>query len=195
MASQRVLLFAIGGSLAESVWKEICRWNDSRTVTSTTEWSPDDWALEARQEIDAFVEKMVASAVTPPILYRSEHIDCWSMGDVYQTALVIQHPDCCRQLCTTAHEVIATWVHSSDQIIPDSDAPPETLWLYNRVNEAIDARRDVAERRLIVFVRSVFAGLWTDDEVAGSLAIVPAWWTLEPATGSPTRGESSPLDR
>jgi hypothetical protein len=184
MASQRILLLAIGGLLAERVWQDICRWSDARTATIENELSPDDWPLDTRQEIDTFVAKMVASGFAPPILYRSEHVDCWSMGDVFETALVKQHPDYCRQLYTTNHELIGTWVYCSERISPDHDARPETHWLYCRVNEAIAAWGDLVDRRLIVLARSVLGGLRTDDEVIDSLATVPTWWTV---TETPAR--------
>ena len=121
------------------------------------------------------------------------------MGDVYAGALVKTDPEYCRQLYTTNHEVIATWVRFTEQIIPDRDAAPETLWLYSRVNEAIAAWGEFAERRLIILIRSVLAGLWTDEDVVDSLKTVPTWWTeseqsraSEPTTGPVSNGESSP---
>lgn len=176
MASQRVLLFTVGGVLADSIWKEVCRWSDARTTSSIAEWSPDDWPPKVRVEVDAFVAKLRESAYTPPILYRSEHVDCWSMGDVYKEALVKGHPDFCRQLSTTSHEIIATWVRSSERIVPDDDAADETRWLYSRINEAIAAWAQFAENRLVILVRSAFGTLWTDEEVRDALTTIPSWW-------------------
>jgi hypothetical protein len=159
MASQRVLLLAIGGVLAESIWKDILRWNDARTSAANDEWSSDDWPAAIRDEIDAFVTKITCSAFTPPILYRSEHVDCWSMGDVFHTAMVKAHPET-RQLYTTKHGVIATRGHFKAQIVLEESTHDETIWIYNRLNEAIAASGYFADDRLIILVRSVLGALW-----------------------------------
>ena len=174
--TQRVLLLAIGGLLAESVWKRIYRWSNARTVNRNDTWSDEDWPVGTRDEVDAFVERIASLGFTPPVLYRSEHVDCWSMGNVYADALVKADPEYCRQLYTTDHQLIATWVRFTEQIVPDRHAAPETLWLYSRVNEAIAAWGELSERRLIVLVRSVLGGTWTNEEVAESLGVVPEWW-------------------
>jgi len=98
------------------------------------------------------------------------------MGDVFQTALVKPHSDSSRQLQTESHEIIATWVRYSEQIMLDPDAPHETKWLYNRVNEAISAWSELEENRLVVLVRSVIRGLFTDQEIVDSLKTIPHWW-------------------
>jgi hypothetical protein len=148
--------------------------------------------VDVRSEIDAFVEKLDGTCYTPPILYRSEHVDCWSMGDVYDTALVKGHPDCTRRLYTANHQIIATWVRISERIIPDHDSPAETEWLYSRINEAIGAWARFAENRLVVLVRSVLGGLWTDDEVIDALGTIPSWWTeTEPSHARATSAQSN----
>jgi hypothetical protein len=176
MASQRVLLVAIGGDLATAIWQDICRWNDARATEAEDEWAPEDWSLDIRREVDRFVAKMHRSAFTPPVLYRAEYVDTWSMGDVFETALVKKHRDYSRRLYTNDHEIVATWVGHSEHIIPDDEATDETRWLYNRVNEAMDAWSDFAERRLLVLVRSGLGGLWADDEVKCALQGVPEWF-------------------
>ena len=166
--------------MADRMWQAVCQWSDARTTRLENEWSPKDWTEEAREAIDAFVEKVTRFAFLPPVLYRAEHIDCWSMGDVYETALVKRHPDYCRFLMTEARQIIATWVESSEHIILDDDSPSETRWLYNRLNEAFEAWSEMSDRRLVVLVRSVIGGLLTDEEVAKSMQTIPEWWTDAP---------------
>jgi hypothetical protein len=187
MASQRVLLFTVAGGLADAVWNDIRRWSDARVAVVSDEWSTDDWPVAIRQEVDQFVTRMSKSAYWPPVLYRSEHVDCWSMGDVFETALVVEHPDHCRRLLTGSHEIIATWVRFPQRIDPDRDAPDETVWLYSRINEAMAAWGAFAENRLVLLVRTVVGGLWTDDEVSQSLRGIPAWWTENEQADSPVR--------
>ena len=177
MASQRILLLSIGGRFAEMVWDAICRWSNARSTADLTEWSSDQWPADTRREVDEFVDRIVSGAFMPPVLYRSEHVDCWSMGDVYQGALVKSHPDYCRQLHTTRHEVIATRVRFTEQIVVDGDEVSETVWLYNRVNECIAAWGKVAESRLVILVRTVVGGLWEDQDVNDALKTIPRWWT------------------
>lgn len=187
MATQRILLLTVGGLLADAVWQEVCRLSDARQSEDDNEWSSDDWPVGTQRDIDAFTEKIAASCFTLPILYRSEHVDCWSMGDVYELALVKKHPDCTRRLFTANHQVIATWVHFSEGIIPDHDAPTETLWLYARINEAINAWGEFVENRLVILVRSPIGGLWTNDDVIDALRTIPLWWiAAEPSHAQKT---------
>lgn len=179
MASQRVLLFTIAGPLSQEIWSDIERWSDARQSDAQNEWSPDDWPTKTHEEVDRLVARLIDHGFTPPILYRSEHVDLWSMGDVFTTALVKPHPDGTRQLFTCSHEVIATRVRFTEQIIPDADANDETRWLYSRINEAIAAWGSFAEERLVVLVRTVLGGLWTDDDVSNAVGEIPSWWNAD----------------
>lgn len=176
MASQRVLLLTIAGELADTIWNDIRQWSDARVAVASDEWSSDDWPDPIKHQVDHFVARLTTAGYLPPVLYRSEHVDCWSMGDVFETALVKGHPDYCRRLITESHEIIATWVRFTEQIIPDEDSRDETVWLYTHVNEAIAAWSTFAENRLVLLVRSVLGGLWEDDDVSNSLRGIPSWW-------------------
>lgn len=187
MASQRVLLFTIAGDFADAVWDDIRRWSDARVAVVNDEWSPDDWPDEIKHAIDDFVSRLETSGYSPPVLYRSEHVDCWSTGDVFETALVKGHPDDCRRLFTASHEIIATRVRYSEQIIPDRDSPDETVWLYTHINEAVAAWSAFAENTLVLIVRTVLGASWKDEEITRSLSGMPAWWTATEQAGSRER--------
>jgi hypothetical protein len=176
MASQRLLLIAIGGDLAAAIWRDVCVWNDARASKAEAEWTPHDWPPAIHHEVDRFVDRIRASALFPPVLYRAEHVDTWSMGDIFETALVKSHRDYTRRLNTHHHEIIATWVRFSEHIMPDRNVSDETRWLYNRANEAMDAWRNLAENRLLVLVRSVIGATWSDEEVEDSLRGMPSWY-------------------
>lgn len=177
MACQRILLFTIAGDLADAIWGDIRRWSDARVAVVNDEWSSDDWPDGIKHAVDDFVSRLEASGYLPPVLYRSQHVDCWSMGQVFETAIVKEHPDYCRQLLTASHEVIATWVRCSEQVKPGRDVPDETAWLYTRLNEAISAWSTFAENRLVLLVPTLLGASWEDDEVIDSLRGMPAWWT------------------
>lgn len=176
MATQRLLLLTLGGKVAELVWQKVLRWSAARTALADDEWTSEDWPTFTKHEIDRFVALLAGSAFTPPVLYRSEHVDCWSMGDVFVTALMRSQPNVCRRLITDAHEITASWGQPSRQIVP-TNAPPETQWLNARINEAVAAWGKMAETRLLLLIRTVIEGLWTDEEVAQALHGIPAWWS------------------
>ena len=176
MASQCVSLFTIAGEFADVVWKDIRRWSDARATVAINEWSSDDWPDATKQEVERFVARLTMAGYLPPVLYRSEHVDSWSMGDVFQIALVKEHPDYCRRLLTGSQEIIATWVRFSEQIHPDQNAPDETIWLYTHINEAIAAWSTCAENRLVILIRTLLGGLWEDNDVIHSLSGIPSWW-------------------
>lgn len=97
------------------------------------------------------------------------------MGDVFPEVLH-KLDSAFLQLCTTKHEVFAAWVTSPKKLGFGKQATPETIWFYNRINEAKEAWRELAERRLIIVVRSLLGGLYTDEELIQSLATLPRWW-------------------
>lgn len=177
MASQRVLLLTIAGQLADTIWNDIRRWGNARMAAANSEWSSQDWPDAIKSQADRLVARLTQNGYLPPVLYRSEHVDCWSMGDVFESALVKESPDYCCRLLTDSHEIIATWVHHSEQIFPDQDSPDETIWLFSHINEAITAWNAFAETRLVLLFRTVLGGLWEDDEISRSLHGIPSWWT------------------
>lgn len=126
MASQRVLLIAVGGDLATSVWDDTCRRSNAPTPEIVDEWAPEDWPLSVQRETDAFVAKTFANVFTPPVLYRTEHFGAWSMGDVCHNEFLKLAPDCTRQLYTTHHEIFAGRGRYLGHVTSSRNAPNET---------------------------------------------------------------------
>ena len=176
MATQRVLIIATAGGLAERIWSDLQRWGDARATDRIVEWSPEQWPCKTRHEVDAFVERIVRSGLFPPILYRSEYVDCWSMGDAFTGGMTKLGSGACLQLLTRDHEVCANWFDSTEEVVPNPNAVSETVQLCDRIDEAIHAWSEVCGRRLVVLVRSVLGVLWTDEEVKVSLKTIPDWW-------------------
>jgi len=176
MASQRVLLLSIGGPLAERIWEDVCRWSAARPANAAEQWSSEYWPDGMRDEVNSLANKLVTSAFTPPVLYRSEHVDLWSMGDVFQMPLVNRPPDRGRQLFTDDYDLFVARTRSHERIKCPRSIADETKWFYARLNEALSAWGDFCDERLIVCVRSVMGGLWTDDEVTDALQSIPEWW-------------------
>jgi hypothetical protein len=176
MASQRILIFSIGGEFAITIWSDICRWSTSRIPVEIDEWSPEDWPDTIQQEVDQFVTKLLKRGYLPPVLYRSEHVDTWSTGDVFSAIFLHNQIKQHYQLLTHSFEIKAAWIQSSQQINLDQQPTDEMRWLYSHTSEAIAAWREFAEHRLLILVRVVLEGLWEDSDVLGSLNGVPSWW-------------------
>lgn len=179
MATQRVLVLALGGKLAERLGEDVRRWSDGRIASSTDSWSSEDWPEHIRREAESKIARLAATGFTPPVLYRSEHVDCWSMGDVFSSAIACCNPESHFQVMWAGRALYAAWVAGNPAIAPPPTACDEYKWLYQRLNEAIAAWGNLVDRRLIVIARSVTGGLGTDDEVAASLHSMPDWWLTE----------------
>lgn len=179
MASQRVMLFTIAGPFAQEIWSNIQQWSNALRNDDQLEWSSDDWPAETHEEVDRFVARLIEHGFTPPVLYRSEHVDLWSMGDIFTGALGKSDADWSRRLLTHSFGVIATRVSCREKVYPPRGAAPEYRWLYARINEAITAWGPFAEERLVLLVRNVIGGLWMDDEVEKGLREIPDWWSAD----------------
>jgi hypothetical protein len=179
MATQRVLVLALGGKLAELVGEDMRRWSEARLTTAKDSWSPQDWPEHIRHEAESKVARLATAGFTPPVLYRSEHVDFWSMGDVFSAAIAGCNPECHFQLMLEGRELYAAWVAGNPVVTSPAKGCDEYKWLYQRLNEAIAAWGNLVDRRLIVIARSAIGGLWTDEEVADSLHSLPDWWQTE----------------
>lgn len=177
MASQRLLLIAVAGKLATKMWNDIVLWSDDRTPHDPEEWSHNDWSHEIQGQVNRFVCNLETFAHMPPVLYRSEHVDLWSMGDEILGSLSNGNQDVSRHLYTNEHELVATWARDVRKRTPDAEMTPETLWLHHRVHEALNAWCEITEDRLLVLVRTVLSGLWSDDEISDVLQHLPDWYT------------------
>lgn len=177
MASQRVFVLAIAGPFADEVWSSMCRWSDSRRTDDPECWDSADWPVDVQAEIDRAVGKLIAHGFTPPILYRSEHVDLWLMGGDFEAAIGDGGSRECRQVLTPSYEVMAAWIESSERFAPHKTAPGESKWFYSRMNEAASAWAGLVDKRLMIVIRSVLSGFWTDDEIQHTVGTIPAWWT------------------
>lgn len=176
MASQKVTIFAIGGNLADAIWQQAQHCYAQRLNDDTKEWAPEQWPSSTRSEVNALANGLLAKAFTPPVLYRSQHVDLWSGGDVFDAAMGSSPVAPVCQLLTERYEVYVQRAHVSDIVPRNPNEFDEHRWLEQRLAEALAAWAGFSEERLIVLVREVLGGLWEDRDVSDSLEQLPAWW-------------------
>jgi hypothetical protein len=176
MAAQKILLLSIAGLTANKLWETFGQWERARTVSTIDEWSSSDWPHEIHEEVDSLIEILYSKAFMPPVLYRSEHFDGWSMSDVYQRVIfgAGQRKGC--MVLSKRHEMMAAWFDSSESIILEKNAPAETRLLHTRVREAMSERSGLSSSRLIILIRTVFAGSVLDGDATDALQATPSWW-------------------
>lgn len=173
MASQVVTIFTIGGKLADEIQGNLTRWSQARVAEDPSEWSPEQWPDSIQVEVDAFVERLLNFGFEPPVLYRSQHVDLWSMGDVFTRALGAAEV----QLYTDRFEVLSARYEKVAKRPSSSHQFDEYDWLSNRICEAQTAWQELESRRIILIIRDILGGLWCDPEVESSLDKLPEWWT------------------
>lgn len=179
MASQKVTIFAIGGKLADAIWDKAERWSTQRSCSDLNEWSSEQWTISTRNEVNALARGLLANAFTPPILYRSQHVDLWSGGDLFQNAMAGgQNLPLC-QLLTEQYEVYVQRIDAKTTVLRNVNDFVEYRRLEQRLFEACSAWADFSTDRVILLVREILGGLWLDREVENALNQIPDWWNVE----------------
>ncbi len=164
MASQRVLIVTIGGPTAERLWEHL-----ERGVETP----------HGREKEEHLLEWIIRHGETPPILYRSEHVDLWSMGDVFAGAVEKLTGGPPLTWNFAPREVFAGWLPAAPRLNLPRNASVETRWLHARLKEAAASWDGFAKRRLLLLIRTVLGGLWMDEEVTAAVEEMPAWWEEE----------------
>lgn len=175
MASQKVTILAVGETLAGEIWNQAQRWSDQRTTDDPNEWSSEQWPRDVRQQIDRLVDRILPEAVAPPVLYWSQHVDLWSMGDVFLHAMSVGSAES-TFLLTDRFEIYLRRASAGDKIPRNVNQADEYRWLESRLAEAMSAWAELAPNRVVILIREPLDSLWTDDEVTASLKQTPKWW-------------------
>jgi hypothetical protein len=176
MASQTILILAIGGRLGELVWNDICRWSAARLTDDPNEWAPEDWPADVQQAVNAFVRRFATFAFVPPVLHRCEYVDLWSMGMDYEE--VFKELDIeARQLYTATYELYAARSNGTKlRSRRNRNGAPDASLLRQGLNDAITNWKPIGRDRVILLVRHVFGALWDDHEIVDSLDKCPEWY-------------------
>jgi hypothetical protein len=168
MATQRVTVAKVAGAAGAAVADRFRAWRAAR--------QGDTFPPAIRAEVDRFALSLRAHAASPPVVYFSEWIDHWSMGDVVpalgQPGAEVVAGDrfeaCCHRPPVTVHA--PTW---------GGEPVQEAEWLAARVREAGDAWSRIAPEGVLVVLREVIGATVTDDALVAALTSAPAWTVAE----------------
>jgi hypothetical protein len=118
-----------------------------------------------------------------PVVYFSEHVDQWSMGDFFRACL----PDGSNKQVVFADrfELACYSLPDDDRLADDLKEtlkranlrkhPQEEHWFRVRLQEAVRAREPLGAEALLVVFREVLDATVSDIEVQESLLRVPPW--------------------
>ena len=188
MATQRITIAKIGGDAGMAVISQFREWSDARTIDDPTEWRPDQWPLSHRREMDAFAIALRANDHKPPVIFFSEYIDLWSMGDLFTRwfpgnddhSLIQLHSDRYELWCYPLPDdgMLADHLRSltSHKRFRDRDSQ-EDRWFTLNLLEATLAWHAIVNAGAIVLLREVVGGLVEDSEIEESLTDIPEWIT------------------
>jgi hypothetical protein len=186
MASQRITIAKIGGASAAAVISQFRDWSAARNVDDPTEWRYDQWPTSVRRDIDAFASALRSNGHEPPVIYFSEHIDLWSMGDVFDRWLspddgdqpIQLHADRFQLWCYPLpdDESLASHLQRSTRLKRIRERnPQEDRWFTMNLLEATLAWDGMVDPTAIIVLREVLGGLVMDSELEESLNDVPPW--------------------
>ena len=152
MASQRLFIATLAGEAAAVTANLFLSWRTAAPAADT---------------VDCFCAAIRANAMSLPVVYFSEWVDRWLMGDLVPGPGTVEG----RRFQTTclSREKAVEWAGRCDSQCQ------EQVWLATRLREAAAAWTGLADRAVIVVVREVLEVSATDEEVQAALGLVPAW--------------------
>jgi hypothetical protein len=186
MATQRITIAKIAGRAASVVRTRFAEWSAARTVRDPSLWSADQWPADCRRAVDAFAARLRAEAHVPPVVYFSEHVDLWSMGDLFDRYL----PTGGDLRVVMGDEFVLTCYSLPDGGTLGSrledrsgqgaadEHPQEHHWFRARLSEAVRAWDPLCGEAVLVLLRQILEGSVTDEEMKQSLLRAPPWVEL-----------------
>lgn len=167
MATQRVVLLKVVGESGRLIAERCRAWVARQQI------SPDD--PELRTQIGRFAEVLHAHRTELPVVYYSEWLDRWSMGDDFATpftsrgGVVLTGNGPFYDVCCTDHPAAMLTLPA------DGWQFDEQTWLSARLREAAAAWGPLVEGGTVVLLRQVI-GLSTDDEeITTAMMGIPEW--------------------
>lgn len=166
-------------------------WAGLRTIADPSEWGPDQWPAPARKEMDAFASSLRSNGHKPPVVYFSEHVDLWSMGDLFRRSfpssdhheLIELHSDRGVLWCYPLPDggTLSDLLRRSSRLKRIRERnPQEDRWFTAHLLEATLAWEGIVDVAAIVLLREVFGGLVEDSEIGESLTTIPGWIVKRP---------------
>jgi hypothetical protein len=186
MATQRITIAKIAGRSGEVVVGRFRAWSASRATRDPGRWSPGQWPEPCRRAADGFADALRAHGYGLPVVYFSEHLDSWSMGDLFGRWLsppggpgvLGVHANRFELFCYPLPDVGAlegSLRQASRSAALQEQAPPEERWFVGRLLEAAGARAGPDASAGLILLREVLGGSLADEEVAAALRHVPSW--------------------
>jgi hypothetical protein len=83
LPTQRITVAKVGGAAADVVVRRLQEWSAARPTTDPNEWSSEQWPRSVRHAADQFAVQLRAHALAPPVIYFTDWVDMWSMGDLF----------------------------------------------------------------------------------------------------------------
>lgn len=157
MASQRLFIAAIAGETA------------AKTASLFALWRADSSTAD-KLAVDGFCAALRENADSIHVLYYSEWIDRWLMGDRVPGPGMVKGRRF-QATCLSRAEAIDCAAHCGGQF-------QEEEWLGARLREAALAWNDLVEPITVVVVRQVLDGSATDEEIRAALGVVPSWLSM-----------------
>ena len=130
-------------------------------------------SLSARADhdrIDRFCSALRENGFALPVVYSTEWIDRWLLGDAVPASDTVEGRRY-QATCLSAEQAIACTGRCGRQF-------PEQEWFAARLREAAQGWNIRADNYVVVIVREVIGPSLTDDEMRVSFESVPAWMKL-----------------
>lgn len=154
MATQRLIIATLAGEAARATANRFASWRTEPSVVAAT-------------AVDRFCAALRANGASLHVVYFSEWIDRWLMGDGVPGPGAIEGQRF-QVACFTREQAVAWAARCGTQF-------QEEGWLAARLREAGSAGGDSSGPVLLVVVREVLGGSALDEEILAARDVVPRW--------------------
>lgn len=153
MASQRIIIATLAGEAATIAAQRFDHWRNAAEPAA----------------IDRFCVELRENSTSLQVLYFSEWIDRWLMGNEVPGPRAVEGRRF-EATCLSCEESL-DWARRCGRQFE------EQKWLSARLREAATAWSSLTDRLAVAIVREVFDGSATDEEIQAALYHVPGWLT------------------
>lgn len=155
MAIQRLTIAKIGGEAGRAVLELFNQWRQA------------DADARIADAVDSFCDHLRTNACELPVIYYSEWVDRWLMGDSILLTPPVEGKRF-QACCMTCAETLERAAQCRTQF-------PEQEWLSAHLREAAESWKPLVGKSAIILLREVFGPSTLDEEITASLQAVPEW--------------------
>jgi hypothetical protein len=166
--TQRMTLATVAGEAARVISGLFDRW---RALAGDEEHNE-----RRSQEIDTFCSQLRANGHARQVLYFTEWIDTWLLGNV----LLGPQPFWARRFQTASfsREEAKAWAERCGEQFQ------EQVWLAARLREAAQVWQPLPSApSVVVVIREVLGVSISDEDIIPSLGVVPSWLQMDEKPG------------